>query len=96
MISFFERLETETEPYLLRSMTEQSTNVNNSIGLGFQLYSAEGERAIGHYGGDKGFRSFLLMVPDEKIGLVLLANCDYHEDFRQEILFLILRKLLTY
>lgn len=93
MISFFERLETETEPYLFRSMTEQSASVNNSIGLGFQLYSVEGKRAIGHFGGDKGFRSFLLMVPDKKIGLVLLANCDYHEEFRQEILFQILREM---
>ncbi|MFT5892896.1 MAG: CubicO group peptidase (beta-lactamase class C family), partial [Dokdonia sp.] len=45
------------------------------------------KKAIGHYGGDKGFRSFLMMIPEQDIGIVLLANCDYNEDFRQEIVY---------
>ncbi|WP_299674263.1 serine hydrolase domain-containing protein [uncultured Dokdonia sp.] len=57
------------------------------IGLGFQLYDVHSKKAIGHYGGDKGFRSFLLMIPEQGIGIVLLANCDYNEDFRQEIVY---------
>ena len=57
------------------------------IGLGFQLYDVHSKKAIGHYGGDKGFRSFLMMIPEQNIGIVLLANCDYNEDFRQEIVY---------
>lgn len=57
------------------------------IGLGFQLYDIHSKKAIGHYGGDKGFRSFLVMIPEQDIGIVLLANCDYNEDFRQEIVY---------
>jgi hypothetical protein len=69
-----------------RSMIKSSFNLNPSIGLGFQLDAINSKKVIGHYGGDKGFRSYLIMIPEEKIGLVLLANCDYEEDFRQEII----------
>ncbi|SNR49343.1 serine hydrolase domain-containing protein [Dokdonia pacifica] len=57
------------------------------IGLGFQLYNVHSNKAIGHYGGDTGFRSFLMMIPEQNIGILLLANCDYNEDFRQEIVY---------
>lgn len=65
------------------------------IGLGFQLSTLNVKKTIGHYGGDKGFRSYLVMIPGEKIGLVLLANCDYEEDFRQEILHPIAKLMLA-
>ncbi len=52
---------------------------------GFQHYDLKDFQAIGHFGGDKGFRSLIMMVPDRKIGVIVLGNCDYNEDFRQEI-----------
>lgn len=63
--------------------------------LGFQNYDLKDFKAIGHFGGDQGYRSFLLMIPEQNIGLVLLANCDYNEDFRQEILLPIARLLIA-
>ncbi len=63
--------------------------------LGFQRYDVEEYSAVGHFGGDKGFRSLLMMIPEEKIGLVVLGNCDYNEDFRQEIILSIADLLLT-
>lgn len=56
------------------------------IGLGVQLKTLFGRKAGGHFGGDKGFRSYLIMFPDYEVGLVILANADFNEDFRQEIL----------
>jgi CubicO group peptidase (beta-lactamase class C family) len=82
MNSFMHALENPDN--ILNKMIVSTTFSN--MGLGFQLGSFNSAKTIGHYGGDKGFRSYLLMLPKEKIGLVLLANCDYHEDFRQEIL----------
>lgn len=76
-------------------MREPSFNQYPYIGLGFQLNKLNKEKIIGHYGGDKGYRSYLIMVPEKRIGLVLLANCDYHEDFRQEILHPIVKLMLT-
>lgn len=63
--------------------------------LGFQQYDFKDFKAIGHFGGDKGFRSFLMMIPEHEMGLVVLANCDYKEDFRQEILVSIARKIIS-
>ena len=83
MISFMKKLESEASVNYYSEMTKPTLP---HIGLGFQLGSINSEKTIGHYGGDKGFRSYLIMIPEEKIGLVLLANCDYNEDFRQEIL----------
>lgn len=63
------------------------------IGLGFQQYKFDSIQAIGHYGGDKGFRSLLMMIPKKDIGLVVLGNCDYKEDYRQEIIMPIVNLL---
>lgn len=75
-------------------MTEPSFESYPYIGLGFQLSKLHNKQTIGHYGGDKGYRSYLIMIPEEKMGLVLLANCDYDEDFRQEILHPIAKLML--
>lgn len=56
------------------------------VGLGFQRLRFGGHGAVGHFGGDSGYRSLLVMIPEKKIGLVLLGNCDFAEDYRQEIL----------
>jgi CubicO group peptidase (beta-lactamase class C family) len=63
------------------------SQINKNLALGFQLYPVQEKVAFGHYGGDKGFRSFLMMEPAEKIGIVILSNSDFNEDFRQEIVF---------
>jgi len=86
MISFMQDLENSDAKNAYSKMIEPSFNAMSNIGLGFQLNKIGAEKTIGHYGGDKGFRSYLIMIPSRKIGLVLLANCDYEEDFRQEIL----------
>lgn len=91
MLSFISKLSNESEPYYFNSMVNQSTNLNRNIGLGFQLYTVGEKKAFGHYGGDKGFRSFLMIIPEDSLGLVVLGNCEYNEDFRQEILYSIVK-----
>lgn len=94
MISFLKILDSTSSEYNYKKMLEPDAS-NSHIGMGFQLYSFEFKKAIGHYGGDKGFRSFLMMIPEEKIGLIVLANCDYKEDFRQEIIYSIVKQMLN-
>ncbi|MEX0291059.1 MAG: serine hydrolase domain-containing protein [Flavobacteriaceae bacterium] len=91
MIGFLKRLE-EEDGY--DKMLQSSFPGNPYIGLGFQLGELKGRKKVGHYGGDKGFRSYLFLIPEEKLGLVLLANCDYNEDFRQDILHTIAKVLI--
>ena len=59
---------------------------NTNIGLGFQLSNLNEEKTIDHYLGDTKYSSYLIMVPKKRIGFLLLANCDFDEDFRQGIL----------
>ena len=86
MISFLAILN-NPEKTTYHQMIKSSFDANPSIGLGFQLFDIDSQKAIGHYGGDKGFRSFLTLIPQQNVGIVLLANCDYNEDFRQEIVY---------
>ncbi|NOU58496.1 class A beta-lactamase-related serine hydrolase [Marinifilum sp. JC070] len=95
MISFLQLLENPKNGKNYAAMLAPSFESYPYMGLGFQLGKINAKNTIGHYGGDKGFRSYLLMIPEEKIGLVVLANCDYHEDFRQEILHPIAKRMLS-
>lgn len=92
MISFMQSLNDSNHYY--HTMLQPSTPLSPYMGLGFQLSELDGYKKVGHYGGDKGFRSYLMMIPQKEIGLVILANADYNEDFRQEILHGIARMLL--
>jgi CubicO group peptidase (beta-lactamase class C family) len=69
----------------LQSMLKPSENFS-FIGLGWFIGEMLDKKTYYHFGGDRGFRSYLLLLPENDLGLVLLANCDYDEDFRQEIL----------
>ncbi len=92
MLHLLDRVQTEPAYQLLLT---PSTPVYPGIGLGFQLGTLAGYATAGHYGGDRGFRSYLLLIPDQQIGLVVLANSDQGEDFRQEVLHPIARQMLT-
>jgi CubicO group peptidase (beta-lactamase class C family) len=94
MITFLRSLNIQDSTNVYKQMIEPSFSSHPNIGLGFQLYDFDSTKAIGHYGGDKGFRSFLMMIPEKKIGLVVLANCDYKDDFRQEIVHSIAKLML--
>jgi len=95
MIAFLQTLNDSEFGNVYSTMIEPSISSYPYIGFGFKLNKINSKKTIGHYGGDKGFRSYLLMIPEEKIGLVVLANCDYNEDFRQEILHPIAELMLT-
>jgi len=95
MITFLQNLNEPQSSYNYLNMTNPTFTPYPYIGFGFQLSKINAKNTIGHYGGDRGFRSYLIMIPEEKVGLVLLANCDYNEDFRQEILHPIAKLMLS-
>ncbi len=95
MVLFLQSLDSKNSDINYRSMIQPSFDSYEHIGLGFQLGEINNLQKIGHYGGDIGFRSYLMMISTEKIGLVVLGNCDYEEDFRQEILHPIANLMLA-
>lgn len=94
MIHFLQNLTDSDFSPEISKMIEPTFDAYPYIGLGFQISEINSKKTIGHYGGDKGYRSYLVMIPSERIGLVLLANCDYDEDFRQEIILPIAKLML--
>ena len=95
MIYFLRTLQDSSSSTRHHTMIKPSFDPYAHIGLGFQLYDFDGYKAVGHFGGDRGFRSFLLMIPEENIGLVVLGNADFDDNYRQEILYPIARLLLS-
>ncbi|WP_205513046.1 serine hydrolase domain-containing protein [Longitalea arenae] len=49
---------------------------NVSIGLSWFSYPYRNSTNIEHAGGDLGYRSLLTLIPDKKLGIVLLCNTD--------------------
>lgn len=47
------------------------------IGLGWFLGEYKGFRIVSHSGWDTGFLSDLILLPDEKIAISVMTNCDY-------------------
>lgn len=63
MSHFLEALDTNE---LYQRMLVNSTEASEYIGLGFHLIKLNGLKAVGHFGGDRGFRSALFMIPEKK------------------------------
>jgi CubicO group peptidase (beta-lactamase class C family) len=48
----------------------------NHVGISWFLGELENEKTVIHPGGDTGFRTFLILVPARKVGVVVMMNCD--------------------
>lgn len=69
-----------------------SNNSEESYGFGWYIGTVEGEKVIYHGGGISGYKSSVYILPDRKIGIVILTNRITY--FNQEITDLIIEKFL--
>lgn len=74
---------------VLDTMWTPESEKHQTTGLGWQLGKHKGERIVFHFGGDKGFRSLLVLFPERELGIALLMNADFAEDLRTKIVFTI-------
>jgi serine beta-lactamase-like protein LACTB len=65
-----ETLETMWTPQFAKAGTKEG------FGLGFMLSRYQGRRRIGHNGAIYGFATDLSALPDDKLGVVVIASCD--------------------
>lgn len=47
---------------------------DNAVGLSWFLESYRGEKAVGHGGGDIGFNSYIILLPERSAAVVVLCN----------------------
>ncbi len=59
---------------LLWTPTSETSRDGVQLGLGWFLGQREGQRTVFHSGGDTGFRSYILLLPEDAIGIVLASN----------------------
>jgi len=63
------------ESYDLLWTTSTDTTKNEpQVGLSWFIGEHAGHRTVGHGGGDTGFRSYIILLPNENIGVVLASN----------------------
>ena len=51
-----------------------TTTADARVGLSWFLSDYEGHSVVSHGGGDTGFRSYILLMPDDGIGVVIASN----------------------
>ena len=66
-------LQPESHKLLWQPSADTSTE-GAQVGLSWFLGQYEGHRTISHGGGDTGFRSYIMLLPDTGIGIVLASN----------------------
>lgn len=49
----------------------------DQMGLGWFLGEYKGYKVRSHEGGDTGFRSHMMILPDQELGIVIMTNSDY-------------------
>ena len=68
------------QPYSYKTLMTPGFVINKeenvAIGLSWFIHQYKGHSLIGHSGSDLGYRSILTLIPDRKMGIIILANWD--------------------
>ena len=56
-----------------------------AVGISWFLGEYRGQATVSHSGGDTGYATFLMLLPDKKMAVFLMANCDWLGDARAQI-----------
>src|SRR5262249_54015668 len=67
-----------TAPQIYVGRSDFSELGNVHYGFGFEIASYRGERSLAHGGGWSGYTSDLRMLPDRRLGVVVLTNGHWH------------------
>jgi CubicO group peptidase (beta-lactamase class C family) len=56
-----------------------------AVGISWFLGEYRGQATVSHGGGDTSYATFLMLLPEKKMAVVLMANCDWLGDGRTQI-----------
>ena len=68
-------------------MWKPAHKLSDSDGVGISWFPGEyrGQATVSHGGGDTGYATFLVLLPEKKIAVVFMANCDWAGKGRGQI-----------
>jgi CubicO group peptidase (beta-lactamase class C family) len=58
---------------------------DRAVGISWFLGEYRGHATVSHGGGDTGYATFLVLIPEKRVAVVLMANCDWLGDGRAQI-----------
>jgi len=61
--------------------TMRNPETHDAHGIGWAIYEYEGHQVMGHAGGHWGFGSKVEVLPDLKLGVVIMTNCNYPQGY---------------
>ena len=64
---------------------ERKLSDGRAVGISWFLSEYRGQTTVSHGGGDIGYSTFLILLPEKKIAVVLMANCDWLGKGRDQI-----------
>lgn len=56
-----------------------------AVGISWFLSEYRGQVTVSHSGGDTGYATFLMLLPEKKAAVVLMCNCDWLGDGRTQV-----------
>jgi serine beta-lactamase-like protein LACTB len=85
------------EASLKQMLTPQFAKVDSreGFGLGFMLGELDGHKRVGHGGAIYGFSTEVAMLPDEKLGVIIVANKDVTNRVTTRLADHVLRTLMA-
>lgn len=60
-----------------RAIGPPGGTTRNAVGISWFLSEHRGHASVGHGGGDTGYRTDIAMLPERKIAVVWMTNCDW-------------------
>jgi CubicO group peptidase (beta-lactamase class C family) len=67
--------------FMRTPQTMRSPESHDTYGIGWAIYEYEGHQVMGHAGGHWGFGSKVEVLPDLKLGVVIMTNCNYPQGY---------------
>jgi D-alanyl-D-alanine dipeptidase len=72
-----------------------AANQKNGFGIGFVVNDLEGHRMVGHGGAIYGFSTQLSLLPDDKLGVVVISTKDFSNGVTSRIAEIALKAMLA-
>lgn len=67
----------------------------NGFGIGFRISELDGHRAVGHGGAIYGFSTQLSVLPDDKLGVVVISTKDFSNGVTSRVAEIALKSMLA-